>query len=140
MDCPVCQTAMIVLELDEVEIDYCTDCRGIWLDSGELELLLGTAAESKAVLQSFSPAETREAARKCPICLKKMEKVLVGGKGKPELIDRCKKEHGLWFDAGELENVLKMGHFDHEGKVPRLLSELFCSDSNSEKNSNTEEH
>ncbi|MHC5083719.1 MAG: zf-TFIIB domain-containing protein, partial [Planctomycetota bacterium] len=25
MDCPVCKTAMIVLELDEVEVDYCTD-------------------------------------------------------------------------------------------------------------------
>ena len=140
MDCPICKTAMIVLELDEVEIDYCTDCRGIWLDAGELELLLGTATESKEVLQSFTPAETTEAARKCPICLKKMEKVLVGGTGQPELIDRCKQEHGLWFDAGELENVLKMGHFDAKGKVPRLLSELFGQDKTREKNSNTEEH
>ena len=40
MDCPVCKNAMIVLELDEVEVDYCADCRGVWLDSGELELLL----------------------------------------------------------------------------------------------------
>ena len=127
MDCPVCQNAMIVLELDEVEIDYCTECKGIWLDSGELELLLEDAAESKAVLQSFGPGQTDEKPRKCPICLKKMEKVLVGGTGgKQELIDRCKKEHGLWFDAGELEQVLKMGHFDDEGKVPRLLGELFC--------------
>ncbi|MBL7107240.1 MAG: zf-TFIIB domain-containing protein [Phycisphaerae bacterium] len=129
----MCKSAMIVLELDEVEIDYCTDCRGIWLDSGELELLLGGAGQSKEVLQSFNPAETREAARKCPICLKKMEKVLVGGAGKSELIDRCKKQHGLWFDAGELENVLKMGHFDDEGKVPRLLSELFQADTEDKK-------
>ena len=132
---------MIVLELNEVEIDYCTDCQGIWLDAGELELLLEDAAESREVLKSFAPAETHEALRKCPICLKKMEKVLVGGTGgKQELIDRCKKEHGLWFDAGELEQILKMGHFDDEGKVPRLLSELFCSGKISEKNSNTEDH
>ena len=32
MDCPVCKNAMIVLELAEVEVDYCTDCSGIWLD------------------------------------------------------------------------------------------------------------
>ncbi len=41
MDCPVCKNAMITLELQEVEIDYCIDCGGIWLDAGELELLLG---------------------------------------------------------------------------------------------------
>ena len=40
MDCPVCRSAMIVLEIEEVEIDYCTDCAGIWLDAGELEVLL----------------------------------------------------------------------------------------------------
>ena len=61
MDCPVCKSAMIVLELDEVEIDYCTDCQGIWLDAGELELLLEDAAESREVLKSFAPAETHEA-------------------------------------------------------------------------------
>jgi len=34
MDCPVCKNAMITLELSEVEIDYCADCGGIWLDAG----------------------------------------------------------------------------------------------------------
>ena len=46
MDCPVCKNAMITLELEEVEIDYCTDCGGIWLDSGELELLLEEPAKA----------------------------------------------------------------------------------------------
>ena len=54
MDCPVCKnSAMIVLELDEVEVDYCTECEGIWLDEGELELLLGDEARAKEVIQSF---------------------------------------------------------------------------------------
>ena len=43
MDCPVCKNLMITLELDEVEIDHCLDCGGIWLDSGELEQLIGNA-------------------------------------------------------------------------------------------------
>ncbi len=130
MDCPVCKSAMIVLELDDVEIDYCTDCKGIWLDSGELNLLLEDAAKSKEVLQSFQPAQSDEKLRKCPICLKKMEKVLVGDTGGQELIDRCKNEHGLWFDAGELNNILKMGNFDDDGKVPTLLKDLFCNEEN----------
>lgn len=129
MDCPVCKSAMIVLELDEVEVDYCTDCRGVWLDSGELELLLEDAAKAQDVLQSFAAAKTTETPRKCPICRKKMEKVHVGSHGdKPQLIDRCGKSHGLWFDAGELEKILKMGQFDDENKIPRLLSNLFGVD------------
>jgi Zn-finger nucleic acid-binding protein len=136
MDCPVCKNAMIVLELDEVEIDYCTACGGIWLDAGELELLLGDAGQAQTVLESFATAETAETVRKCPICRKKMEKVLVGQvDGKQELLDRCKNEHGLWFDRGELQAILKMGHFDDEGKVKGLLGGLFCSEG--EKTSNT---
>jgi Zn-finger nucleic acid-binding protein len=130
MDCPVCKdSAMIVLELDEVEVDYCTECEGIWLDAGELELLLGGAAGAEALLTSFEEANTPERKRKCPICLKKMEKVLVGEPGsKQELIDRCGHNHGLWFDRGELQNVLKMGHFDDAGRVKTLLGDLFCAE------------
>ena len=129
MDCPVCRTAMIVLELNEVEVDYCCDCEGIWLDAGELELLLGDATASEGLIGSFQPAKTPEKKRKCPICLHKMDKVLIGNAAdKQELIDRCGRNHGLWFDRGELQEVLKMGHFDDEGRVQTLLGELFCQD------------
>ena len=47
MDCPVCKNEpMIVLELNDVEIDYCLSCKGIWLDTGELELLLESSAKT----------------------------------------------------------------------------------------------
>ncbi|MHC4551440.1 MAG: zf-TFIIB domain-containing protein [Planctomycetota bacterium] len=129
MDCPVCRSAMIVLEIEEVEIDYCTDCAGIWLDAGELEVLLEDFDQAAKVLASFEQAESDEAPRKCPICLKKMEKVLVGeADGKRELIDRCIKDHGLWFDGGELQQILKMGQFDSEGRVQHILGELFCNE------------
>ncbi len=53
MDCPVCKNAMIVLELGEVEIDYCPGCDGIWLDAGELEMLLGDGGKAKILISSF---------------------------------------------------------------------------------------
>ena len=53
MDCPTCHNAMITLELADVEIDHCTSCGGIWLDSGELELLLDDPAQAKRLLSSF---------------------------------------------------------------------------------------
>ena len=58
-----------------------------------------------------------------------MEKILIGDtEGKQELIDRCRENHGLWFDRGELQNVLKLGNFDDEGRIKTLLDDLFCAE------------
>ena len=41
MKCPVCKDVTLLMsEKKEVEIDYCPECRGIWLDRGELEKLI----------------------------------------------------------------------------------------------------
>jgi len=128
MDCPVCKNAMITLELADVEIDHCTDCGGIWLDAGELELLLGNPEQGEILLKSFKIDSTcTEKKRKCPICLKKMEKIIVGAAQRPLLIDRCVKGDGLWFDKGELTDVLRAGSFDEENKVAKLLADIFIT-------------
>lgn len=125
MKCPVCDELMIVLELDQIEIDYCTSCEGIWLDGGELELLLEEASEKEKLLSSFrTDAVTNEKKIRCPICLKKMEKVSVGSE-QNILLDRCKNHHGLWFNKGELYDVIKLGSLDEENKILTLLREIF---------------
>jgi Zn-finger nucleic acid-binding protein len=40
MQCPVCITGLQVTERQGIEIDYCPQCRGIWLDRGELDKLI----------------------------------------------------------------------------------------------------
>lgn len=41
MKCPVCKDVTLLMsEKKGIEIDYCPECRGIWLDRGELEKLL----------------------------------------------------------------------------------------------------
>lgn len=126
MNCAVCSNPMITLELDQVETDYCLTCRGIWLDKGELEQLLGDTLQAQQVLQSFQIAQDcKESLRRCPICGKKMEKVLAGPESKTTLLDRCKKGHGLWFDSGELGSVLSLGRFDSEGKLPSYLKKMY---------------
>jgi Zn-finger nucleic acid-binding protein len=125
MDCPVCKNAMITMELKDIEIDYCTGCKGIWLDAGELELLLGNSAKSKELLGSFKSSNVNEAPRKCPICRKKMEKVTVG-RDKPELLlDRCGRGDGLWFDRGELNTVIDKAVLDVDNKIKDLLADMF---------------
>jgi uncharacterized protein len=125
MDCPVCEKPMIAMELDEVEIDHCLDCGGIWLDSGELELLLGDLVEATCLIASFHKTRTSETTRPCPICRRKMEKVdLVAGTS-PVIIDRCIRHHGLWFDKGELISIIHARSFDEEHKVEHMLADMF---------------
>ena len=124
MNCPLCKNAMIVLELEQVEIDYCAACGGIWLDSGELELLLGNGGAQ--LVGSFQQAaDVKEESRPCPICLKKMQKIHAGSEKEPVIIDRCRKSHGLWFDKDELPRVLANGSLDKEQKIIKLLSQIF---------------
>jgi uncharacterized protein len=37
--CPKCGSALAAMQMDGVAIDRCPDCRGLWLDEGELESL-----------------------------------------------------------------------------------------------------
>ena len=40
MNCPTDGTTLLMSERNGIEIDYCPDCRGIWLDRGELDKIL----------------------------------------------------------------------------------------------------
>jgi uncharacterized protein len=40
MKCPNCATNLLMTNRSGVEIDYCPQCRGIWLDKGELDKLI----------------------------------------------------------------------------------------------------
>jgi len=110
MICPACKSDMIVVEYHKIELDYCPGCRGAWFDSGELELLLESAGLEGlepllADLAGSTEAGSGEKKRKCPICLKKMKKIVAGQE--PEiLLDICRQGDGLWFDGGELAQLV----------------------------------
>lgn len=127
MDCPLCSDSqMITLELDCVEVDFCLQCKGIWLDAGELEMLLGQASRAEEMLNSFRPADIKdESPRKCPICLKKMQKIDISNADEPLIIDKCGHNHGLWFDKGELPSILSCAKLDPQDRIMKLLSDIF---------------
>jgi Zn-finger nucleic acid-binding protein len=110
MKCPVDKIEMIVVEHQKIELDYCHRCGGVWFDSGELDLLAAALKQQDSGLTSgdlLTPSEAKvdESRRKCPICGKKMDKVWVGRDPKV-LIDSCPIGDGLWFDGGELHQVI----------------------------------
>ena len=44
MDCPVDGTTLQMSERQGIEIDYCPQCRGVWLDRGELDKIIERSA------------------------------------------------------------------------------------------------
>jgi Zn-finger nucleic acid-binding protein len=135
MICPVCKYAMIVVEYHNIELDYCNSCKGVWFDSGELKLLLKSQGleEPKTFLDGIlnpQEAASPENKRNCPICGHKMKKTTIGGQ--PEiLIDICRDKHGLWFDGGEVTQLIRRLAGEHppkhdsRGQVISFLEEVF---------------
>ncbi|HPW68800.1 MAG: zf-TFIIB domain-containing protein [Deltaproteobacteria bacterium] len=126
MNCPQCDGILATLEFDRIEIDYCSGCGGIWLDSGELKVLLDR--EGGDILPKVPGcAQGKEKKRTCPICLRGMKKVLMGRNR--ILLDEC-PGHGLWFDSGELIRILeeacaKGRAQERTDSLVQLLDEVF---------------
>lgn len=48
MQCPIDGTPLVITDRSGVEIDYCPQCRGVWLDRGELDKIIERAAAYSA--------------------------------------------------------------------------------------------
>lgn len=58
MNCPVCNNVNLVMsERQGIEIDYCPQCRGVWLDRGELDKIIerSTNVAPSRKIESASP-------------------------------------------------------------------------------------
>lgn len=56
MKCPVCKEPdLVISDRQGVEIDYCPNCRGVWLDRGELDKIIDRAAAA-----ATPPPQARE--------------------------------------------------------------------------------
>lgn len=57
MKCPVCPDATLLMsDRQGVEIDYCPQCRGVWLDRGELDKLVALGARSERAAAPVMPS------------------------------------------------------------------------------------
>lgn len=45
MKCPNCEATLVMSERQGIEIDYCPECRGVWLDRGELDKIIERSAK-----------------------------------------------------------------------------------------------
>ena len=105
MKCPKCNITEMIPVLTEqgVEIDCCPDCKGIWLDRGEIYYFTKNPLEIQKELNA-ALKQVRPSVRICPRTEKNMKEIRLL-KGKLTL-DYSPYSGGIWFDEEELQKLL----------------------------------
>lgn len=138
MQCPVCGQDQVIVEVDGIELDLCIDAHGIWFDTDELGLLFEAAGERERLADLLArlgsgpvrngdrgtAARTRRSRRRCPRCRRKMVSFEVPGRDGPVTLDRCSQGDGIWFDAGELEQVISGELSGEDEALARVLKHV----------------
>ncbi|MBN1796963.1 MAG: zf-TFIIB domain-containing protein [Spirochaetales bacterium] len=115
--CPLHSCELTTVYLDTVLIDYCPECYGIWLDFGEIENLLKKKLETNQLFktklaESVIHEEDQPVNKKCPVCLKPLQKKKHYSSNVH--IDICRICGGVWLDSGEFAAL----YLDNKGDIP----------------------
>jgi Zn-finger nucleic acid-binding protein len=99
MKCPKCDGELVSSKFEDVEIDRCRGCKGLWFDAFEHEEL--TRREGSQAIDREGPAKAVAGGSKlCPRCSVKMIDMVVAAQ--PHIkYESCGVCHGVFFDAGE---------------------------------------
>ena len=55
MSCPACRVPLSMSDRQGIEIDYCPQCRGVWLDRGELDKIIERSGPAPAPVREAPP-------------------------------------------------------------------------------------
>jgi Zn-finger nucleic acid-binding protein len=59
MKCPSCDETLLMSDKNGIEIDYCPNCRGIWLDRGELDKIIERSTSHYANKDNYGRDQER---------------------------------------------------------------------------------
>ena len=117
LDCPDCGGALQRQEQRGRLLHECRRCGGQFVEYGVLAEILEPRTPSYDISRkprpSSNPLEHSVRYRPCPACRQMMNRKNFGGRS-GVIVDACGR-HGLWFDRGELEAVLRF--VEHGGLV-----------------------
>jgi uncharacterized protein len=105
LHCPKCGSFLETRLIGEVEVDQCPICHGIWLELGELPVLLGTASIPEGNGRGASViADVIEGL--CPHCGGLGNMIRIASIKRSDIvIDACPVCYGVWLDGGELSKL-----------------------------------
>ncbi len=105
MRCPKCSAAMEKVQYESIEVDRCTDCKGIWFDMLEQEHL--KAIEGSEEIDIGDPEVGKQTnivdQITCPVCKSRMIR-MVDGRQPHIWFESCTVCYGMFFDAGEFRD------------------------------------
>lgn len=112
--CPRCKVSLEINQKEDLELDICPECGGLWLDRQEFHILTAPSNvyQEEKLTEEYArpPLEDNVHYLCCMRCGKLMTRTNFA-KISGVIIDRCGK-HGVWLDKGELE---KIRHFIADG-------------------------
>ena len=110
-NCPRCKVSLQSLQIDSVHVRECERCGGFWPSVKEFEELC-TNREQQASVLGFIGSYAHPNADPppvsyvpCPDCGQLMNRSNFA-RSSGVIIDMC-REHGVWFDAGELSKIVE---------------------------------
>ena len=124
MDCPKCLGKLQKTYLEDVEVDSCFVCEGIWFDAAELKTVIKRDSRNFDFIDvgraEFDGKEFDEFKKevdlrmgKCPRCEDGASLIRKEYHGKHTVnVDVCPKGHGVWLDGGEIEELRQRGLVD----------------------------
>lgn len=126
--CPRCHSPLQAREYGDLSVEECDKCGGLFLAPTTMDRLVAARDMPTSLRLALPKREMkRETAVRyiaCPTCGKSMNRQAFG-RISGVIVDVC-KSHGVWFDAGELAEVIRFveqGGLERERE--RELAELF---------------
>lgn len=110
-DCPRCKVKLQSLQIDSVQIRECSRCGGFWSTGDAFENLCADREKQASVLgfagsyKHENPDPPTISYVPCPDCTQLMNRSNFA-RSSGIIIDMC-KQHGVWFDAGELPKIIE---------------------------------
>jgi Zn-finger nucleic acid-binding protein len=108
-NCPRCGARLQAREYADMSVDECDSCGGLFIPPAMMDRIVA-AHDRGASLRLALPRravarETKVQYIRCPVCNKMMNRKAFG-RYSGVIVDTC-KAHGLWFDSGELAEVIR---------------------------------
>ncbi len=114
MECPKCGGELYPVAQDNIEIDRCRKCGGMWFDMLEVDRLRKVKGSAKAldVGDEASGEELNQQGKiDCPRCHTQMIR-MVDLQQHHIWYESCSVCYGKWFDAGEFKDLQEASIFD----------------------------
>lgn len=106
--CLKCTSVLDKARIEDVEVDHCPACGGLWLDHGEIERISRKMVSEIDRLRRLlspsggPPAVPSEIQTSCPACTGEMKEVTLGS----IRIDFCSRCKGFFLDRGEIDGAI----------------------------------